>query len=98
MDSRDYWSIQLRQELDDALTTRSGDDTTELHTTAWTHSSGTEYQFWLLKGTAARSLRYVGVVAFVASPQRWRALYWELASAVSARLLELGDVTGVAAD
>jgi hypothetical protein len=92
-----YWKQQLQEHVEDDFTTQSDSDAAESQLTSWTQA-GTSYQLLLLRGSTDGTLHYTGVVALAANHADLPALYWELAAAVSARLLELGDAEGASAD
>jgi anti-anti-sigma regulatory factor len=90
-----YWLRQLEGGDVTAQTVEvSGAGLVELQ--RWQDARGRTFQFMLLKCVLRESLMYVGV-AVLATPRGAtpKAAAWELASALSTRLLELGDATGV---
>jgi hypothetical protein len=90
-----YWLQQLEGGDMTALTVEASDS--ELAEPAvWSDASGRAFQFMLLKCMLRETLMYVGVAVLAieggATP---KAAAWELANALSMRLLELGDASGV---
>ena len=68
-------------------------------TSVWTSRIGIEYRLTLLKCQLDDNLAYVGLVALAAhADQGLSPEYWELATAIGTRLLELGDAEAVAPD
>jgi hypothetical protein len=90
-----YWLQQLHGGDMTALTVEASDAVLPA-TEVFCDHSGREFQFMLLKCVLRETLLYVGVAVLATeSGAPPRAAAWELANALSSRLLELGDVTGV---
>jgi DNA-binding transcriptional LysR family regulator len=90
-----HWALQLQGEMDTDVVPTGADAGVRVAET-WTDAAGTSYRVLLLKSAVAGSLLYVGLVLLVADEQfECPIQYWELSSAVSTRLYELGDAQGV---